>query len=55
MGRPMGLMIKGGVIFCVIIGKIVGTRSPKKTEFTLRFMAANPVVLDVDGFWFCVG
>ena len=54
MGRPMGLMIKGGGDFCAIIGKIVGTRSPKERELTLSFTAAEPVVLHVHGFGFAL-
>ena len=54
MGRPMGLMIKGGVVFCAIIGKTVGTRSPKITELTLIFTSEEPVVLHVHGFGFLV-
>ena len=38
------------MIFGAIIGKIVGTRSPKKTELALRFVASEPVVLHVHGF-----
>ena len=47
-------MIKGGggAIVCAILGMIVGTRIPKKTELSLRLMAAEPVVLHVDGFGF---
>ena len=54
MGRSMGLMIKGGGIFCAIIGKMLGTRNPKKTELPLSFMAAEPVVLRVHGFGFAL-
>ena len=48
----MGFMIKGGVIFCATIGKIVGTRSPKNPELTLIFTAAEQVVVHVHGFGF---
>ena len=50
MGRPMGFMIKGGVIFGAIIGKIIGIRSPKEPELALSFTATEPVVLHVYGF-----
>ena len=52
MGRHMGLMIKGGVIFCAIIGNIVGTRSAKEPELALSFTAAESVVLHVHCFGF---
>ena len=52
MGKPMGFMIMGGVIFCAIIGKIFGTRRSKELELTLSFTAAEPVVLYVHGFGF---
>ena len=52
MGRPMGFMIKEGVVFCAIVGKIVGTRSPEKPELALCFTEAEPVVLHVYGFDF---
>ena len=54
MGRPMGFMIEGGVIFCAIIGNIVGTRIQKEPESTLRFMVAEPVILHVHGFGFAL-
>ena len=50
MGRPMGFIIKGGVVFCAIIGHIVGTRIPKEPELALSFAEADPVVLHVHGF-----
>ena len=50
MGRPMGIMIKGGVIFGAIIGNIVSTRIPKEPELALSFAAGEPVVLHVHGF-----
>ena len=40
------------MIFCAIIGKIVGTRRPKEPELTLSFTVAEPVVLHVNGFGF---
>ena len=40
------------MIFFYIIGKVVGTRSPKTLELILSFMAVEPVVLHVDGFGF---
>ena len=43
-------MIKGGVIFGAIIGKIIGTRSLKEPELALSFTAAEPVVLYVHDF-----
>ena len=46
----MGFMVKRGVIFGAVIGKIVRARSPKETEFTLSFAAVEPVVLRVHGF-----
>ena len=42
------------MIFCAIIGNIVGTRSPKKPGLTLSFTAAEPVVLHVNGFGFAL-
>ena len=50
----MALMIKGGVIFCAIVGKIVGTRIPKELELTLSFTAAEPVLMHVYGFGFAL-
>ena len=46
----MGFMVKRGIIFGAIIGKIVRARSPKETESTLSFVASEPVVLHVNGF-----
>ena len=40
------------MLFCAIIGKIVGTRIPKEPELNLSFTAAEPVVLHVHGFGF---
>ena len=42
------------MVFCAIIGKIVGTRSPKEPELTRSFAAAEPVVLHVHGFGFAL-
>ena len=38
------------MVFGAIIGKIVGTRSPKEPELALIFAAAELVVLHVHGF-----
>ena len=46
----MGFMVKRGVVFGAVIGKIVRARSPKEAELTLSFMSAEPVVLHVHGF-----
>ena len=43
-------MVKGGVVFCAVVGKIVRARIPKKAEFTLSFPEAEPVVLNIHGF-----
>ena len=45
---------KRGDYFCAIIGKIVGTKSPKEPELTLRFTAVESVVLHVHGFGFAL-
>ena len=46
----MSFMVKRGVLFGAVIGKIVRARNPKETELTLSFAAAEPVVLHVHGF-----
>ena len=50
----MNLMIKGVVVSCATIGKIVGTRGPKDPELTLSFTVAEPVVPHVHGFGFAL-
>ena len=42
------------MIFCAIIGKIVGTRRPKEPELTLSFTVAEPVILHLHGFGFAL-
>ena len=42
------------MVFCAIIGKIVGTRIPKEPELTLSCTEAEPVVLYVHGFGFAL-
>ena len=50
MRNPMGFMIKGGMIFCDVVGKIVRSRNPKEQELTLSFASAEPVVLHLHIF-----
>ena len=42
------------MIFCAIIGNIVGTRVPKEPELTLSFTVAEPVILHLHGFGFAL-
>ena len=46
----MGFMVKGGMVFCAVVGKIVRARSSKEAELNLRFAAAEPLVLHVCSF-----
>ena len=46
----MGFLVKRGVIFGTVIGKIFRYRSPKETRLALRFAAAELVVFQVHGF-----
>ena len=48
--RRICSMVKGRMIFCAVVGKIVRARIQKEAEFTLSFAAAEPVVLYVHGF-----
>ena len=43
-------MVKRGVIFGAVVGKIVRARIPKEAELILSFAAEEPVVLHVHGF-----
>ena len=50
----MGFMVNRGMIFGAVISKVVRARTPKETELTLSFAAAEPVVLHAHGFCFAL-
>ena len=45
-----GLVMFGGVMFCEVVGKIVGGQFPQKFELFLCFAIAEPPVTHIHGF-----